>query len=66
MLVPRPWALVCSLQARIECENHAGPNVFAFWRVIDDDYYDADDDGDDDDDDDGGVDADGEDEERSK
>ena len=48
MLVPPPWALVCSLQARIECENHAEPNVFAFWRVIDDgDDYDDGDDGDD-------------------
>ena len=53
MLVPRPWAEVCSLQARIECENRAGPNVFAFWRVIDDDDdYDDYDDGVVDDDDD--------------
>ena len=64
-MVPPPWASVCSLQARIECENHAEPNVFAFWRVIDDDDDYADDDGGDDDDDDG-VEADGEDEERSK
>ena len=64
MLVPPPWASVCSLQARIECENRAGPNVFAFWRVIDDDDDDDDDAVNDVDDDD--VEADGEDEERSE